>query len=254
MKRYVPIALMSAFITMAKLCCRPKSLTIVFSLCFLLAGAFQLMAEYPVPLINRVAQEGFEEHRDPVFNLGFCTPQEWEMAVLGDGFPIYTVEGDKLLKRGGDGTHSMRHLVTPTKEWYFMINADNRAVAMLFVGEINGEWQVTGIGHSGIANEMDEMLAIWNKEKGYAFRFVRIYEARSDFLEVYESESDLLNKADPTGYAPFLSARVALSLSDPKGKHSLLPEYLFIDALNERVEAFFASPFPFGDDESYKEK
>jgi hypothetical protein len=217
------------------------SLMLAASVCLLLLGATSLMADHP----DEVARNGFAQMREPVFNLDFCTAEEWAEASLGEGFPICTIRGQTLLDREKtDKMIPLRRLVEETADWYFPVISADKPVAMLFVSRLEGRWQVSGIGHGGIARELGDMLSTWKPSDGYAFRFVRSFEAKSDFLEIYGGQTLMrTGDTDPRGYLPFLSARVALELPEESAlASSLLVESQFIDKLARRVEAGMVNP------------
>ncbi len=218
------------------------SLILAAGMGLLAFGTMDLAAE---GLPGEAAQIGFTQMKDPVFNLDFCTAEEWAASTLGEGFPIHTIKAEALLER--EETDKMRlfsQLVESTTDWYFPIEFKGRAVAMLFVSQIEGQWQVSGVGHAGIAQEMGEMLNAWKKEEGYVFRFVRCFEAKSDFLELYADQDVLVKESDPLGYLPFLSARVSLDLpAQGSDRHGLLLESQFIDKLAQQVEEGMKNSF-----------
>jgi len=211
------------------------SLILAASVCILLLGSPNLMADHP----NDVAQKGFAKMKDPTFNLDFCSAEVWAMAGLGEGFPICTIKGESLLRRERtDKMMPLQSLVDETTDWYYPILSSGNPVAMLFVSKIEGKWQVSGVGHAGIAQELGEMLTAWKPSEGYSFRFVRSFEAKSDFLEIYPGQGLMrVSETDPLGYLPFLSARVALDLPlQSAQKSDLILESQFIDKLVKCVE------------------
>ena len=105
-------------------------------------------------------------------------------------------------------------------------------MALIYVGWTGNAWKCTGIGSAGIAGEMSEILRTYPESDGYTHRFIRIYEAKSDFVCLSRHQ----NRKDVPGYLPLLSARIALDINhgDETGKQ-LIYEDEFIDPLRSIV-------------------
>jgi len=214
-----------------------KTIGILFMhvLIFFLFYGNDVNAEFPVEQINKIAQSGFEQIKDPVFNLDFCSPEDWDNAVLDKGFPIYTIKEKNLLDRK-ESVYSLADLVEPTRDWYFIVKSGSKAVAMLFVGEINGKWQITGVGHAGIARELDEMSVLLENYKSSSFRLIRFFGIKADFLEISTTQGYQSGYMEVIGYMPFISARIALDFLGYDNGHSILKESAFIDKLIQKAE------------------
>lgn len=174
---------------------------LLLSFVFMLSVSGLLMAAKPSIDIIKAAQRGLNVFSAGQFNLDFCSPEQWRTATLGEGFQIYTVKADQLLgiEEGLASTTSLKSNLSPTGMWCFFVNVNNKPVALIDVVHFEGQWTAVGIGSAGIAQELGRMKTVWHEQSD--FTFVRVYEAKSDFLQVNQ------------GYLPFASARVALQVT-----------------------------------------
>jgi len=72
---------------------------------------------------------------------------------------------------------------------------------------MNGEWTPVGIGGVGLAKEISKALETWPASAGYQCKFIRVYQAVSDFLGVSLEENTV-------GILPFTSARISMGLEE----------------------------------------
>ena len=108
-------------------------------------------------------QRAFSEMQLQPLNLGFSEDKEWQEAVLGDGFPIYRIDAEALVRPASvKGAEKPLHeLAALSGQWYFPVMTRGRCVAMLFASREGDEWRVDGLGHAGIAREWSAIRAAW---------------------------------------------------------------------------------------------
>jgi hypothetical protein len=137
--------------------------------------------------IKNAAKEGiatfFKDSRSiNLHRLGFESQTDIDNAELGDGFQIFTILPARLLNESA--SQELQHLVTPTKQWQFLILAGGKANALLTVDLVGGKWTPVSMGSSGLARELSAFLAAWPAASGYQYRLIRVYQAKSDFIEL----------------------------------------------------------------------
>ncbi|MCM2356852.1 MAG: hypothetical protein NDI77_01775 [Geobacteraceae bacterium] len=137
--------------------------------------------------IKRAANEGIavflkDSRIGGLHRLGFESRADIDSAELGEGFQIFTIHPSKLL----DESVSMdfQSLVAPTNQWKFLVVTGDKANALLEVNFVDGKWIPVGIGASVLAKELSGFLAAWPASSGYQYRFIRVYQATSDLLEL----------------------------------------------------------------------
>ncbi len=159
-----------------------------------------------------------------VFNV--TAREELNDAVIGFGFRMFTIDPRNLCE---PGDRSLSGIVMPTPEWCFMVLSKNKAIGLISVSRVDGNWQAVGAGAAELANEVHQVRKSWSADKGFNFRFVRVYQATSDFMEVTHKENVL-------GYVPMKAARVSLSLGqmDLETNH-LMAESELMAPLRERA-------------------
>lgn len=114
--------------------------------------------------------------------LGFETQVDVDNAELGEGFQIFTIHPDQLLDE--TNPHDLKDIVFPTGQWEFFVVAGDKVKSLLRVGFVNGKWTPVGIGSSIIAMKMSSLIEAWPKSSGYSYRFIRVYQANADIIEL----------------------------------------------------------------------
>ncbi len=146
---------------------------------------------------------------------------ELKGATLGTSYQIHTIHPDELLA-GGRGLGDM---IQPTGIYNFFILVAGRVVGQVEVGRQEGRWEMTAAGFAPLAKEVHAVAA---REKN--FRFVRIYQATSDLVEVGGSEAGVR-------YVPLTSARHSLQLSQPASRSASGVEALAGEDLMASLQA-----------------
>lgn len=135
---------------------------------------------------------------------------ELKGATLGTGFEVYSAAPQQLLA----ANVPLEQMVQGNGVWNFVVMVGQHPVALLEMGKVNNQWEVMGAGGSRLAQDVVAAAQTHGGKK--AFRFVRIYQATSDLLEVQDS-------ASRARYVPLIAARESLNMLAPQGKDVALP-------------------------------
>lgn len=168
------------------------------------------------------------------FPLDVADPQDLKDAKLAYGFPVYTIKPNDIMTGRGD-LHSM---TLPTGEWRFVITVHETPVGMATLQQVNGGWKITSYGAAVLAKDVDAVLALHANAELSNVRFVRIFQAQSDFLEVMSPQDAHAR------FAPLHSARQSLLIQqrneksgNPAVNDGLLEQSDFIDSLRASVKS-----------------
>lgn len=119
---------------------------------------------------------------------------------LGASFHIHTIA-----PAFDADTATLDSLAFPTGNWRFLVLSGNEPFAMLTVAQMDGKWQAVSIGGAGIAKELFQVTNRWPAGEGYTYRFIRIFQARSDFIEISHHKQ-------LSGFVPLTSSRISFQL------------------------------------------
>jgi hypothetical protein len=192
------------------------------------------------PLVTAAAQRDFAQFvqfnvqtrsgtAPTEFPLDVNDVQDLKDAKLGHGFQVFTIDPKDMLQGRGD----MRSMAKPTGEWRFVISLQGRPIGLATVERVDGRWEVTSYGGAGLAREVDAALAAHGNAARSNLRFIRIYQAMSDLMEVV-SPSDARVR-----YAPLNSARqmlVAQQSNAKVGADSLMEQADLLEPLRASVK------------------
>lgn len=151
---------------------------------------------------------------------------ELRNAKLGMGFEVHTAHPQTLLAGG----RPFEHMLMGTGIWNFVVLVGDHPVALLEMEKIQGKWQVNGAGGSQLAQ--DVYLSTQQNAGKNAFRFVRIYQATADFLEVKDFEGK-------ARFAPLKAARQSLRMSI-KNEASSVTDSEILPSLQQAVREHLA--------------
>ncbi len=156
--------------------------------------------------------------------------QELQGAQLGTGFEVHTVEPQDLL----DPRAELSRVARPSGTWRFVIQREGRALGLATVQKFNGRWDTVAFGAAGLAQDVDALMHAHGNAERSNLRFIRVFQAQSDFLEV-RGERD-----GRTRFAPLVSARQSLLLQARAARAGAPADGLsepaeFIDALRTAV-------------------
>jgi hypothetical protein len=166
--------------------CKRVLLAVVMMLCLPLP-VFAM--DVPPGEVSRAADEGLttflkDKPTSARQYLGFQMQEDIDAAVLGQGFPIYTIPPATFLN--GDLSQDLQSLIVPTGFWQFLIMSGGATKALLTVAPVNGVWTPVSIGAAGLAREIGTLMETWPPSDGYSYRIIRVYQAKSDFAELFK--------------------------------------------------------------------
>lgn len=176
-------------------------------------------------------------HSDSLPNdypLDISDAQDLKEAVIAYGFPVYTIDPNDILTSGID----LSRVAKPTGEWRFVITSNGRPIGLATLELVNGLWETVAYGAATLSKDIDAMMSFHANADHSNIRFIRVFQAQSDFLEVV-SASDAKAR-----FVPLYSARESLLLN--VGKHGkgtntdsggLLEQADFSEALRATVES-----------------
>lgn len=171
------------------------------------SGFFGLMGEEPPMEVVQAAQKGICDFPFPL--AGKASPDN---AVIGHGFQVYSVPPMTLVN-----SSALRPVIAPMGVWRFVMVADGSPVALITVAKVEGNWRAVSMGGAQLAAEVHRVMEQWPPQEGYNHRFVRIFQARADFIEI--TTNDKL-----TGFVPLTASRLAFGLEGAFDAGALLQE------------------------------
>jgi hypothetical protein len=149
---------------------------------------------------------------------------ELKTAELGLGFEVYSAHPQTMLAGG----RPFDQMLMGTGIWNFVVMVDKHPVALLELEKVLGKWQVNGAGGSKLAQ--DVYASTQNHAGKNAFRFVRIYQATADFLEVKDMEGK-------PRFAPLLAARQSLRTFNTGAETQLANPQDLLPSLQQAVRS-----------------
>lgn len=203
----------------------------VFILMVLFAGfgmyGLAVEADAPDEAI-RAAQEGLS-----VFMNRQALPEDVPMTVTGNdsvlqlkqGFQMHTVPPRRLLQ-----CKELHREVVPTGLWRFVVVKEGQPVSLLTTAMVDGKWTAVSMGGAVLAKEIGKVMERWPAEKGYTYRFLRIFQAKSDFVEISKN-------GKPVGMVPMTAARVALGIRGEFDPGAIMPAAEMMKDLRESVSS-----------------
>lgn len=135
------------------------------------------------------------------FPLAVGTTADLASARLGRGFAVYTVDPADVA--ANDDLSTVAH---PTGTWRFVVRVGSHPVGLVTVVQANGQWQVVSYGGAELADDVEKAMRAHGNADRSNVRFIRIFQARADFLEV-QSDTD-----GQARLAPLVSARQSLRI------------------------------------------
>lgn len=136
------------------------------------------------------------------FPIAVSSYSELRQLTLGIGFEVNTIDPAALAYAGK--TADLGAMTRGTGQWNFVVLSKGRPVALLEVGNVGGRWQVLGAGASALA--ADVQAAAQSNARGGRFKFVRVYQATSDLMQVSGADGS-------ARYVPLMAARESLGLA-----------------------------------------
>jgi hypothetical protein len=171
---------------------RMKILIVVLLVVMLfVAGEVSISAAVEAPAVVRKAAEAGVDLflKNPGMTgkqkMGFRSQSELDNAFAGEGFQVFTIPPDRLINNVM--SQNLSALVVPKDQWQFLINSTDGAKVLLTVDVMNGKWTPVSIGSAGLAKELGRVLEKWPVSEGYQYRLIRVYQAKSDFIELTQN-------------------------------------------------------------------
>jgi len=134
----------------------------------------------------------------------FPDERELDRSTLGNPFRIHTIPPELILNYSPET--SLEEIISPTSIWLFPVILEGETRTLLTVDFIDGEWRAVAIGRSGLAKRWASILELWPSSDGYQHTFVRIFQAKADFV--------ILSHAGGTKITPLESACISLGVSE----------------------------------------
>jgi hypothetical protein len=185
----------------------------VFLVVFIGTGFLPAVQEGPPAEVTEAARQGLADFP------GLTGAQ------LGQGFRVYTVSPAELME-----CPVMESIIIPTNMWRFVVVSNSRPAALLTVALVDGQWRAVSIGGAGLAVEMTQVMATWPQKDGCSHRFVRIYQAQADFVEISKKGASAV-----TGYIPLKASRMVLELEGPFDPSTVLSGSEIVPPLRDIV-------------------
>jgi len=163
--------------------------------------------------------------------------QDLKNARIAYGFPVYSVDPKELVA----GRSDFSAMARPTGVWRFVISRDGKPIGLATVEKLNGTWQTISYGGAGLSKDVDAMMLFHGNADRSNVRFIRVFQAQSDFLEVTPG-----NGAAPR-FAALQSARESLLLQQRARKagnpadSGLMESSQFVESLRTAVKANIAN-------------
>ncbi|HEY4744391.1 MAG TPA: hypothetical protein VIH45_07005 [Desulfuromonadaceae bacterium] len=113
--------------------------------------------------------------------MGFETQDDIDHAKIGMGFPVFTVDTDKMLD---DTVPWDESFIIPTDRLYFIVVAGKKAITFLQMHFVDGTWAFAEMGGADRAKAVQRILMTWPVSSGYRYRYIRVYPIITDSIEI----------------------------------------------------------------------
>lgn len=160
------------------------------------------------------------------FPIAVSSYAELRQVALGVGFEVNTIDPTALAYAGKSA--DLGAMSKGTGLWNFVLLSKGQPVGLLEVGNVGGRWQVLGAGASALAR--DVQAAAQGHARDGRFKFVRLYQATSDLMQVRGADGS-------TRFVPLMAARETLGLAKAAAGDSLPSGQALLPALQQAVRA-----------------
>jgi len=99
---------------------------------------------------------------------------------IGQGFEVYTVKPQDVT----GGRTDLSGMAVPTGSWRFVVQVADKPVGLVTVEMVDGRWEAVSFGGAALAREYEAMRVAHGNAEGSNLRFIRVYQAQSDLMEV----------------------------------------------------------------------
>jgi len=195
-----------AGMTSHKIIGRMVALCVLALLCLLVVPC--LRAETPPEAVVVAAEKGLARYLNAIpenqlEDFGFTNKEEFAGTTIGSPFRVYIIPATQILSfKDGDDLCS---LIMPTSLWLCPVICSGRARVLLNVDLMGGEWRAVGLSASYLASEMEGVAGYLAKFEGYERKYVRVYQAGSEFV--------LMSRDKECRLIPLRSAALVLGLA-----------------------------------------
>lgn len=163
-------------------------------------------------------------------------------AAIGYGFEVHLID-PALLLAGNDIDTSLR----PSGVWRFVVLLGGRAIGLVTVARMQGQWKMVQIGAAVLAQDISSVVNDYARDPSAPqLRFIRSKQGLADFIEVIATSAGS-PRTEPR-YVPLLSAK-DLAVSSRAGsddatalKHAALGESQIIGPLRASIERGLYDP------------
>lgn len=160
------------------------------------------------------------------FPIAVSSYADLRQVTLGVGFEVNTIDPAALAYAGKSA--DLGAMTRGTGLWNFVVLSKGQPVALLEVGSANGRWQVLGAGASALAR--DVQAAAQGHARDGQFKFVRVYQATSDLMQVRGADGS-------ARFVPLMAARETLGLAKKAAGDTLPTGQNLLPALQGAVRA-----------------
>jgi hypothetical protein len=136
------------------------------------------------------------------FPLDVADVQDLKDARITFGFPIYSIDPKDIVA----GRSDFSAMAKPTGTWRFFVSLNDRPIGLATVERVDGRWAIVAYGAAVLSKDVDALMRNYGNPDRSNLRFIRVYQAQSDFLEVASTNGGNAR------FAPLQSARESLLL------------------------------------------
>lgn len=191
-------------------------------------AAFEVASEE----MEQVAREGIisflgESSPKELTLFGFADTAEVRSATIGEGFEILAAQPKDL--KEGQKLESLASITQPAAQWVFVVYASGKPACLITLAQVDGKWAAVSIGGSGLSKELHLLTQSYPKSRGYAYKLVRVYQVRADFVEVYKDSKS-------QGAVAMISGRIITgNQNDPFDPEKLMQPEKIVDTITPIV-------------------
>jgi len=142
---------------------------------------------------------------------GFESQEELNQAEVGTPFKVYTIHHEDL--ENYYATNSIATILKDTGNWFVPILVKGQRRLLMTVSQIEEKWEAVGISGAGLAFEIEtffealpDLINLAGISGDTSLKFVRVFEAFSDFMLIQTAEGDHIKL--------FKSAQMAMEIQD----------------------------------------
>ncbi|MCP4219211.1 MAG: hypothetical protein GY765_31540 [bacterium] len=203
---------------------------------FIFSGSIGLLAgDTPPTEVLNAARKGIGDFKQAETSriaagqnsAGFTMVENGE---IRDGFQVYTISPNQLVKHS-----NIDNMLTPTGLWRFVVANEAVPVSLITVALVKKKWTAVSLGGAKLAGEVFNVLQAWPVKDGYTYRFLRIFQTRTDFMQISRN-------GKPVGFVPLTSSRQAFQLEGAFDPAVLLPADKIEKTLRKMVKENMPAP------------